>query len=96
MRLIDADSFEVISYKAVGDEEYRTGFDDGATFILERIDNAPSVEAIPVEWLKAKMRGYLIEAAGECFEYEYASICNKLYYSISNVLGLWRQGQEVI
>lgn len=49
MRLIDADAFEVVFFENKSEE-----FVDGATYVLEMIDNAPTVEARPVvhgEWI---------------------------------------------
>lgn len=54
MRLIDADVFEVVALKDVSDE-----FVEGARFILEMIDDAPTIEAEPVKhgyWLVIGMR----------------------------------------
>ena len=45
-RLIDADEFEVISYKeTVG---YTDCFDSGMLYVLELIDAAPTVDAVEV------------------------------------------------
>lgn len=45
-RLIDADEFDVISYKeTVG---YADCFDSGALYVLELIDAAPEIDAVPV------------------------------------------------
>ena len=52
MRLIDAERFECISFQATGEQRYDDGFADGAMFISERIDFAPTIDAIPVEWLE--------------------------------------------
>ncbi len=55
-RLIDADEFEVISYKeTVG---YTDCFDSGTLYVLELIDAAPTVDAVPVSELE-KLRDYL-------------------------------------
>ena len=43
MRIIDADKFEAFVIRTNGDEE----FVNGVQYVLERIDNAPTVEAIP-------------------------------------------------
>ena len=46
MRLIDADEFDVISYKeTVG---YADCFDSGALYALELIDAAPEIDAVEV------------------------------------------------
>lgn len=55
MRLIDADQFEVISWRAQGDREYANGFDDGVDFIANKIDKAETVFAIPIEWIRKVM-----------------------------------------
>lgn len=44
MRLIDADKFEAFVIRTNGDEE----FINGVQYVLERIDNAPTVNAIPL------------------------------------------------
>ena len=51
MRLIDADPLVAISWKAHTDETYEQGFEDGVCHALDRIEQAPAVAAIPVEWL---------------------------------------------
>ena len=58
-RLIDADKFEAFVIRTNGDEE----FVNGVQYVLEKIDNAPTVEAIPkVDYetrLKADMMAML-------------------------------------
>ena len=44
-RLIDADKFEAFVIRTNGDEE----FVNGVQYVLERIDKAPTVDAIPRE-----------------------------------------------
>ena len=57
MRLIDADEFEVISWRAQGGSgDYENGFDDGVDYVAQKIDNAQTVDAIPVEWLNERHR----------------------------------------
>lgn len=46
MRFIDADAFEVISYQDT--ETFSDSFDNGVLYMLEKIDNAPTVDAVPV------------------------------------------------
>ena len=58
-RLIDADQFEVLSWDATGDTSYDQGFDDGVKLIAEKIDAAPTIDAIPVEWLNRYKTEYL-------------------------------------
>ena len=49
-RLIDANEFDVVSYKeTVG---YADCFDSGALYVLELIDAAPTVDAVPVSELE--------------------------------------------
>ena len=45
MRLIDADKFEAFIIRTNGDEE----FVNGVQYVLEKIDNASTVDAIPRE-----------------------------------------------
>lgn len=40
-RLIDADAFEVFAYTHTSDE-----FDDGVRFVLEKIDEAPTIDPV--------------------------------------------------
>lgn len=58
MRMIDAEQFEYIGYQATGEQRYDDGFAEGVMFISERINSAPTIDAIPVEWMRDKMRGY--------------------------------------
>lgn len=46
MRLIDADDFDVITYKET--ESYSDYFDSGVLYMLDRIDAAPTVDAVEV------------------------------------------------
>jgi hypothetical protein len=55
MRLIDANKFEVISWKTQGSKEYADGFDDGVNYICQKIDETETVDAIPIEWITNKM-----------------------------------------
>lgn len=58
MRLIDADAFEVVFFENKSEE-----FVEGATCILEMIDEAPTVEAKPVvhgEWEIGGVQGNII------------------------------------
>ena len=53
MRLIDADKFEVYSFTRTS-----LDFDAGVLSVLEKLDAAPTVDAVPVSELK-KLRDYL-------------------------------------
>ena len=72
-RLIDADQFEVLSWDATGDTSYDQGFGDGATFVAEKIDAAPTIDAIPVEWLK----GLVLSEGDDVDKVEFAWIMRK-------------------
>lgn len=48
MRPIDAEKFEILSWKATDNQDYNDGFDDGVTFVMEKIDNAPTIDVMPV------------------------------------------------
>ena len=59
-RLIDADEFEVISWRAQGGSgDYKNGFDDGVNYVAQKIDKAQTVDAIPVEWLQRQGHEYM-------------------------------------
>ena len=47
MRLIDADQFGVVSFQGKSED-----FSEGVAFILEKIDEAPTVERPHGEWKK--------------------------------------------
>lgn len=51
-RLIDAERFECIGFQATGEQRYDDGFANGMMFMAERIDSAPTIDAIPTRWLK--------------------------------------------
>lgn len=78
MRLIDADAFEVFSYSK--DEMWSDTFDAGVQMVLEKIDQAPTIEAVPVQkWIPIKTRPmdddereYYSEHFGYDIEYEEA------------------------
>ena len=53
MRLIDADKFEVYSHTLNS-----LDFDAGVLSVLEKLDAAPTIDAVPVSELK-KLRDYL-------------------------------------
>ena len=55
MRLIDADRFEIISFKDKSEE-----FADGVQWLAEQIDNVPTVEAIPKADYEARLKADLI------------------------------------
>ena len=66
MRLIDADQFGVISFQGKSED-----FAEGVAFILEKIDEAPTIEERPRgEWLKGRWEscGALTEDYYNCSE----------------------------
>ena len=82
MRLIDADVLKA-RIEQEEDREYdATGYLLHMTDSLPVIDNAPTIEAIPVEWLRVLcdiMRRQSSRAAADM---------------LSRVIDLWRQEQE--
>ncbi|MBR2680659.1 MAG: hypothetical protein IKE23_07890 [Exiguobacterium sp.] len=62
MRLIDAEQFEVISWSAQGQRgDYARGYDDGVQYVAAKIDHTPTIDAIPVEWLRYMQQESLSE-----------------------------------
>ena len=48
-RYIDADAFEAFGYEVNGgSEDFKDGFDEGAQFVLECIDNVPTADVVDV------------------------------------------------
>lgn len=64
MRLVDADALyeevadHVTSVSVCATAQQAIGQTDFKWRCLEDIHNAPTIDAIPVEWLREKMRGY--------------------------------------
>lgn len=56
MRLVDVEPLDFISFQATGDTAYDQGFEDGARFVAEKLDASPTVDAIPVEWLRSQLK----------------------------------------
>jgi hypothetical protein len=72
-RLIDADALK-----------QELGYIDAIPAVTERdIDNAPTIDAIPVEWLREKMRGYA------------SSLKSTETAALVMVMQMWQQEQEV-
>ena len=72
MRLIDADAFEVVFFENKSEE-----FVEGATCILEMIDEASTVEAKPVVHGEWKSELGLFFPVYRCSECNYASALGK-------------------
>ena len=82
MRMIDADAFEVISWSAKGQTaEYERGHDDGISFMIAKIDKQPTIDAIPVEWLREKM-------------IDHPELLYSVTDGIQAVLDIWNEEQE--
>lgn len=77
MRLIDADAlreeveFHVTSVSVCGTAAQAQGMADFKRICLEDIDNAPTIDAILVEWLRAKQRADygMLDVIPEAIEY---------------------------
>lgn len=57
-RLIDANKFDVIGHTLTGDVAYDNGYLAAIDRFEEMIDDAPTIPAITIEWMDAKIRGY--------------------------------------
>jgi hypothetical protein len=60
-RYIDAERFDVIAYETKGKEEW-TGFDDGVSFMLNKIDDAPTADVVPADQLRDITSGLICGA----------------------------------
>lgn len=58
MRLIDADALKTTRSVAVDNTEGKVQLFTERLYRQETIDNAPTVEAIPIEWLKKKAQEF--------------------------------------
>lgn len=52
MRLIDADGITGVSTHQTGNSDYDRGYAEGAVRVLRAIEHAPTMEAIPISWIK--------------------------------------------
>lgn len=84
MRLIDADALDNMLSEAQAECKRNGGnFRFGVlSNIRENIKEQPTIDAIPVEWLKAKMR--------ECESEKY----NKPWQCYEFILRIWQKEQE--
>jgi len=89
MRLIDANQFEVVSWRAQGGREYANGFDDGVDYVVKKIDDAETVEAIPIEWLNQKYAENDPDGGNEEFD-------RYLWDSICYMLTAWKEEREKV
>ena len=86
-RLIDADAlYEKLDKHKV--TIYETGnsrswtYGDGIRFVMERIENAPTIDAIPMDWIDAQIHGYA------------ARLQSTELKALLIVKGLWEKEQE--
>lgn len=63
MRLVDVEPFDFISFQMTDDTAYDQGFEDGVQYFANNLDAAPTIDAIPVEWLKAQIKPYTGDAS---------------------------------
>lgn len=72
VKLIDADALKIVSI----------GRKNGRKFVHADITDAPTVDAIPVEWLREKMRGYV------------SALRSTETAALVRVMQVWQQEQE--
>ena len=80
-RLIDAERFEHIGFQTKCEKRYDDGFSDGVMFVAQKIDAAPTIDAIPVEWILNKV--------GDEETYTL-----KFRHAWSTLVSLWQKEQE--
>lgn len=92
MRLVDADA---LKHKIDQEEGRRIepGWYDGIDTCREIIENAPTIDAIPVEWLKNRREGMIFAAMTNSQVYGNNTI--ELCHAVNVVLDMWREEQEV-
>lgn len=61
MRLIDADEFEVVTVQGKSDD-----FVEGAQYVLEMIDNMPTIDAAPVVHARWRYNTFMWENDWHC------------------------------
>lgn len=82
MRPIDADALKV-NIEQAEDETYETtGYIMHMSDSFAIIDNAPTIDAIPVDWLREKMRGYA------------SALKSTELDAVVRVLRMWEEEQE--
>ena len=86
-RLIDADALyekldkhKVTIYETGNNRSWTYG--DGIRFVMERIENAPTIDAIPMDWIDAQIHGYA------------ARLQSTELKALLIVKGLWEKEQE--
>lgn len=81
MRMIDTDTFHIEEHTPTCDVSYDEGFEAGIEHVLEAMCDAPTIDAIPMEWLKAQNNSteYFKTVQGQAVEL---------------ILELWQKEQE--
>lgn len=76
VRLIDANAFEAIGYNKNPEwsEDYGNGFDDGALYVLGKLDDAPTIDVVPV--VRCKDCKYSEERIAICKPHNKYVVCN--------------------
>lgn len=82
MRLVDADVLPIV---ARGKNHHRK-------YVFADITDAPTIPAIPVEWLENRLNTLCFEAMGAVALYRDRS--GELAKSINEVMKLWQKEQE--
>lgn len=57
-RLIDANMLTMISHGDTEDAAYDEGYCTAIDVFKEMIDEAPTIDAIPMDWMDAQIHGY--------------------------------------
>lgn len=98
-RLIDADALfngtmkeEYYGFKA-HDEDGRESRESFAYFCaMQRLAEAPTIDAIPVEWLEKRRAGLILTAMVQSNVYGDNSV--ELCHAVNIVLDMWHKEQE--
>ena len=71
----------IVLYPCTDDKSYDDGFYFGAKHVMDMINNAPTIDAIPVEWLEAHKTRYFEDWGKEPV-------------TVENALKMWQREQE--
>lgn len=97
MRLIDADELkqELEKNKTFESDEYTEGVNTGISWCNEDVDNASTVEAIPVAWIEKRIDSYIqFYEKKEKTEPAIARSISNAIDAISELLDDWREENE--
>lgn len=87
MRLIDADklpTFNQVERITDTEIEYTSWIPRGI------IEHAPTVEAIPIEWIKGWANNHCIQ----CYDYDYPTEKDDSWYAIDDMLKYWEKKEK--